>query len=93
MHFFGGILAAMIFSYFIMTKIIIKNRSEITLFLLVISFVSFVAIFWEFYEFFCDILFSGKYTQIDPADTLKDIALGLLGCAAFYLLYAKNKLH
>lgn len=46
-----------------------------------------VAVFWEFYEFANDQLFSTSI-QVSLSDTMKDLALGLTGAAVFILIRA-----
>ncbi len=92
MHFLGGFWAAALFFYlnlrlsFLSTDNLIINNlifKNLIIIILALSFVSFVAVCWEFYEFLYDVFISagGYYmlAQQGLADTIVDLFFGLLG--------------
>ncbi len=91
MHFFGGFWTAMFFLWFsskYFSNFFPKKLEEI---ILILSFVALIGVFWEFYEFFSDILFSSKgyfgIMQLGAADTIKDLFFDLFGGSVFLLIY------
>lgn len=66
---------------------------DVARFLVFISFVAFVGILWEFFEFILDryITFTGfTYLARVFEDTLLDLVLDILGGTIAFLLYFKN---
>jgi hypothetical protein len=80
MHALGGIWAAMLFGYLNQKFFKLQNFRHFVL--MTISFVAFVAVLWEFLEFFIDHLSLLKKFgsfQGDLNDTMSDLFLGLAG--------------
>ena len=81
LHFVGGAMAGV--GYVLLVSWTIPNPPlsgipKLHLILSTISFVALVAVFWEFFELFADTyLHTGLQGTV--AETLKDIAVGLLG--------------
>lgn len=59
--------------------------------LITLSFVALIGVFWEFYEFFYDVLFSTRgysgFLQLGAADMVGDLFFDLLGGLAFFVIY------
>lgn len=95
MHFLGGFWVAMAFVYLISNyQFPILNESflpKAPLFIIILSFVAFIGVFWEFYEFLNDIFLSSRnYSQIfqqGAADTIGDLFFDLFGGTVFLLIY------
>ena len=96
MHFLGGFWVAMAFVYLIskyqfpVSNEFLKQNS-LSFFIVILSFVAFIGVSWEFYEFFSDIVFFSKgylrIMQFGAADTIKDLFFDLLGGSVFLLIY------
>ncbi len=81
MHFLGGLAisyTAVLFFRFFREKGFFDTRKELLLVLFVVSIVSFVAVLWEFFEFFLKTFFN-VITQPSLNDTLLDLFMGLFG--------------
>ncbi len=86
MHFLGGFLAAMVFMY-LSSKFIFSASGQNLKFslnlILTLSFVALIGVFWEFFEFFYDVLISLRgyegFMQLGAGDMLKDLFFDFLG--------------
>ena len=96
MHFLGGFWTAMAFVYLILNyQFPISEESLrknlLSYFIIILSFVALIGIFWEFYEFLSDFFLSSKnYTQIfqqGAADTMGDLFFDLLGGTVLSLAF------
>jgi len=90
MHFCGGLAIAFFISrcFQLLPRESIKKSRVATLELLLIgSLTATAAVFWEFGEFTFDQLF-GTNVQISLANTMQDMAMGILGAFVFILLRA-----
>lgn len=91
MHFLGGFWVAAAFLY-LNPKSEIQNFKFFQLpdylisFIAALSFVALIGVFWEFFEFFCDVFISpkGYYFQVGAVDTLADLFFDLFGGAAAF---------
>ena len=87
MHFAGGVAIAFFISrcFQLLPRESVRRSRVVLLELLLIgSLTASVAVFWEFAEFSIDQLF-GMNAQISLANTMKDMAMGILG-AIFLIL-------
>jgi hypothetical protein len=66
-----------------------RSRSVILELLLIGSLTVTAAVFWEFAEFGADQLF-GKNIQVSLENTMKDLAMGLIGAITFIAIRAKQ---
>lgn len=89
MHFLGGAAIALSAYYFLQTDTQTKT-TRLTLFLFLIGTTALAAIFWEFFEFSMD-YFYNTHNQISIADTMKDMAMGLLGATIASIIKLKNR--
>lgn len=93
MHFLGGVAMAM--TGFSLLQIAKKKKWIRIKFLwlevfLVICFVAFMAVAWEFHEFLLD-SFLGSTHQSSVGDTMRDLFLGIIGALTLsVLLHAKS---
>ena len=81
MHFSGGLAIAFFVSRCFQTlprQDVPQGRLAILELLLIGSLTATVAVFWEFAEFSLDQVF-GTNVQVNLANTMKDMALGILG--------------
>lgn len=62
----------------------LKINRAIVAFFLVVALVMAAAVIWEFYEFLHD-YFYGTHFQPSNSDTMKDLFMGTVGGAAWYL--------
>lgn len=77
MHFLGGVMvASLFFSFF-------KNRHAN--WVMIISFVALIGLFWEFYEYWNDRFWLANQMKLD--DTLSDLFFDLLGGWAAAMIY------
>ena len=102
MHFLGGFWTAMAFIYLISNYQFpisgeFLKRNLLSYFIIILSFVALIGIFWEFYEFLNDALFSSRgYSQIfqqGAADTIGDLFFDLLGgtvSAVIFKLFSRK---
>ena len=94
MHFLGGVTMAMTASALLRIaeeqKWFVIKKKSVSL-LLIVMFVVFVAVLWEFHEFLFD-QFLGTRTQLSNFDTMKDLFLGMSGSslAVIFLISKKN---
>lgn len=90
MHFFGGFWVAIFFIWLYHSKISQLPNYFIS-FLIVISFVALIGIFWEFLEFFYDVFISSRgysgYMQLSAADTIADLFFDLVGGSILFVIY------
>ncbi|MBI3638194.1 hypothetical protein HY227_00420 [Candidatus Wolfebacteria bacterium] len=97
MHFLGGLLVAMIFFWLIWPKLQITNGKALIAIVLVVSFVVFIGVLWEFFEFLYDVFISTKgyallqIAQQGVSDTMSDLFFDLFGGLAFSLGYKINQ--
>ena len=67
------------------------RKNLLSYFIIILSFVALIGIFWEFYEFLSDFFLSSKnYTQIfqqGAADTMGDLFFDLLGGTVLSLAF------
>ena len=93
LHVMGGAFVALLFlNLFLVRKPQITFHHPLALFVLGLSFVAFIGIVWELYEFFSDIFILHAYPPFSAPpdlhfDTLKDLVNDLLGGATTLLLY------
>ena len=88
MHFLGGVAIAFFVSrcFQLMPRVSVKRSRVVLLELLLIgSLTASAAVFWEFAEFSYDQLF-GTNIQISLANTMQDMAMGILGAIVFILI-------
>ncbi len=81
MHFLGGFSIAftsVLFLNFFEEKKLLKIKSSFLFIFIVVSFVSLIAILWEFYEFILRDFFN-VIVQISLEDTLSDLLMGIGG--------------
>ncbi len=82
---------AMVFLYLINPKLPITNYQLPITLILTLSFVALIGVFWEFFEFFYDILISSRgysgFMQLGAADSLGDLFFDLLGGSVFFVIY------
>lgn len=90
MHFFGGFWVAMFFVWLYHSKIS-QLSNYLIAFLITLSFVALIGIFWEFLEFFYDVFISSKgysgYMQLSAADTIADLFFDLAGGSVLLGIY------
>jgi hypothetical protein len=94
MHFLGGVSMAMT-AYFLLQiaeeqKWLLLKKKSVSL-LLIIMFVVFMAVLWEFHEFLMDQFFA-THMQLSNFDTMKDLFLGMAGSflAGIFLIFKKT---
>lgn len=92
MHFLGGVILAITFFSFLNY---LQREGDLKInklmnFIFVISLVISVAVFWEFYEFVMDYFFNVNW-QISVADTMGDLALGIIGGITVTLVFLLKK--
>lgn len=106
MHFLGGFWTAMVFIYLISAyqfpvsgesfspkadQPLAEKQNFLPFFIVILSFVALIGIFWEFYEFLNDVFLSSRnYTQIfqqGAADTIADLFFDLLGGTVFIAIF------
>lgn len=88
MHFLGGLWSALVFFYLNQKFFKIPNR--LAVFIMALSFVSLIGVFWEFFEFSLDNLFFLKKWgpfQGEMVDTMGDLFFDLVGGLSFLVLY------
>lgn len=79
-HFIGGVILSGFFIYYSYIRVVDQFPKNFWLaFLMSLSFVTLVAVGWEFFEFESNII--GQAPQNTLPDTMKDLAIGLLGAA------------
>jgi hypothetical protein len=81
MHFSGGVAIAFFISrcfQLLPRESVKRSRVDLLELLLIGSLTASVAVFWEFAEFSADQLF-GTNVQISLANTMQDMAMGILG--------------
>lgn len=66
-----------------------RSRSVVLELLLIGSLTVTAAVFWEFAEFSVDQIF-GKHIQMSLKNTMKDLAMGVIGAMAFIAVRAKQ---
>ncbi len=96
MHFLGGFWVAMAASALIFNLQFPISKESINqkfsrLTVVILSFVALIGVFWEFFEFFYDVLISSRgyseFLQLGAADTLSDLFFDLLGGLTFLIIY------
>lgn len=93
MHFLGGFWLAMVFMWLnpnfqIQNPKFIKLPNYLITGIITLGFVILVGVFWEFFEFLCDVfLFGASYFQKGAIDTIKDLFFDLLGGLIFLVIY------
>lgn len=91
MHFFGGFsisYTVILFLGYFNKRDFLRIKNSFLLILIVVSIVCFVAVLWEFYEFFLKTFFD-VVTQPSLEDTLLDLILGIFGGLVGGLLFKK----
>lgn len=91
MHVFGGVAIAymlVLFLNFFSEKKFIFIKSKWVYFLVILGFVSLIAVLWEFYEFLMKFFF-GLPFQPSLEDTILDLFLGLFGGVIGAFLFRK----
>jgi hypothetical protein len=90
MHFLGGFWLAVVFFYFVNPRLQIINYKLLITLISALGFVALVGVFWEFFEFLCDVfIFSKGYLEVaqqGTADTMSDLFFDLLGGLAFLII-------
>lgn len=97
MHFLGGFWVAMAFFYFFYPKIRFTEYPVLNTAALALSFVVFVGVLWEFYEFLYD-FFVTKRIFMDQnlfgaamrIDMIKDLFLDFLGGSVSTFLFLRK---
>jgi hypothetical protein len=92
MHFSGGMAIAFFISrcFQLLPRVSVKRSRVVLLELLLIgSLTTSAAVFWEFAEFSFDQLF-GTNVQIGLANTMQDMAMGILGAILFILIRSRQ---
>jgi hypothetical protein len=92
MHFAGGFAFAFFVSQLFQELprgIVQRSRSVVLELLLIGSLTATAAVFWEFLEFTLDILLR-KNSQMGLQNTMKDLAMGIVGSFAFISIRAKQ---
>lgn len=90
-HFLGGLAVGhmfILFFNFFEKKNLIKIKSELIFFILLISLVCFMGVLWEFYEFLMINLFGCKW-QEEVANVLLDLFMGIFGGGVSFVLFRK----
>lgn len=99
LHFLGGVWVGSLFFYLFdyKTKLFIHNNSLLYSTIIVAGFVALIGTFWEFWEFVLDRTVTDVYgygmtlSKFDPlGDTIKDLALDILGGVLFTLSFWKK---
>ena len=91
LHFLGGFLAAyfFIFSMIYFRKQNYLKYNKLFLALYAISFVSLIAVLWEFFEFSIEYL-TGLDFQGTLQDTMGDLFMGLVGGVVAIVVFWRN---
>lgn len=92
MHFSGGIAIAFFVSQCFQSlprESTRRSRVVILELVLIGSLTASAAVFWEFTEFTADQLF-GTNVQISLANTMQDLAMGILGAIVFMLIRSRQ---
>jgi hypothetical protein len=92
MHFIGGASIAFFISRCFQAlprEPISRSRVAILELLLIGSLTASAAVFWEFAEFSTDQLF-GSNVQISLANTMQDLAMGILGAIVFMFIRSRQ---
>lgn len=92
LHFLGGLWVAAFGAYFMFKKWHESDEPKFFKFVLMLSFVSFIGVLWEFAEVlflneFMARIFSLEQTGASLFDTLGDLAFDLAGASSFALFY------
>jgi hypothetical protein len=93
MHFLGGLSFAFLVSKLFQELprgLVQRSRSVVLELLLIGSLTATSAVFWEFFEFSFDLLFRSNI-QVSLADTMKDLAMGIIGSTAFIAIRARQR--
>jgi len=93
MHILGGFVVAYSFTLiltFLDSKKLMKIKSKLVYFFIILSSVALITVFWEFYEFILTYFFN-LGMQGTLVDTMCDLFLGLLG-AMFLFIFKKIKI-
>lgn len=93
LHLLGGLSIAASVSYLLRWleangRVIIRQRFYQAF--LIVAMVTLAAVLWEWYEFLHDHFFGSRY-QPSKADTMKDLAIGMLGGALYCVSLLKKK--
>lgn len=92
MHFAGGFAFAFFVSRCFQELprgMVQRSRSVVLELLLIGSLTATAAVFWEFAEFSADQMF-GSNIQVSLQNTMKDLAMGVLGSMAFIAVRARQ---
>jgi hypothetical protein len=92
MHFVGGLAFAFFVSQCfreLPRGMVQRSRSVVLELLLIGSLTATAAVFWEFFEFSLDQLLQ-KNIQVSLANTMKDLAMGIIGSTTFIAIRAKQ---
>ena len=97
MHFLGGFWVAMAFFYFLYPKIHFTEYSVLSTVLLALSFVVFVGVLWEFYEFLYDFFVTKRiftdqnlFGAAMRIDMIKDLFFDLFGGSVFTMFFLRK---
>ena len=90
MHFFGGVAIAYFLAACLRAVPAASTLSRFVSAVLLFCFTCTASCFWEFAEFFSDLLF-GTHAQLGLADTLLDMALGTGGGTVYVLWALKSR--
>jgi hypothetical protein len=92
MHFAGGFAFAFFVSQLFQELprgMVQRSRSVVLELLLIGSLTATAAVFWEFFEFTVDQIF-GRNIQVSLQNTMKDLAMGIIGSMAYIAIRAKQ---
>jgi len=90
MHLLSGVITALFGLYALINLEKYDQKNIIFNILFIISFVLMIAAFWEFFEYFSDILFKQDAQNVLTTgiqDTMKDMIAAFLGSILFNILY------
>ena len=97
MHFLGGFWVAMAFFCFLYPKIRFTQHPVLGTILFAVSFVVFVGVLWEFYEFLFDFFIAKKivagqnfFGAAMRIDMIKDLFFDLFGGSVFTMLFLRK---
>ena len=82
MHFLGGVWVAMLFFYLFgnlfRNELYFNNTEIVKIFIIAVSFVAFIGVLWELFEFITTVITSIQF-QGDLPDTMKDLFVDIIG--------------
>ena len=89
-HFSSGIAVSFLALYLLINFKRYSNKKVLFNTLFIISFVLMIAVFWEFFEYSCDILFkkdAQKVLETGVNDTMGDMIACFIGTILFNIMY------